>query len=244
MHSFVCKKIAEASNLFPKEILSFELRDIKKNFPKERQTSKSAGFSINYGGQGITIAENIGISKAEGDEIYEAYFKAFPGLKKYFAEQKKLALTNGYIQFNDVSYRKCFIENFDEFKELDRRVNNRKFWNQYDRENPEHKSLVRRYFGIKGQIERDALNYPIQGTSADITKLAGIYFFQYIIDNNYFGKIYISNMVHDELVIECKESSAEEVAKKLQECMEKAGNKFCKTVPLKAEPCIGDFWNH
>lgn len=249
MHSWV------ASYLFniPYEdfLKTLQKKENKENFNKYdkkllkyRQISKSAGFAINYGGQGITIAENIGISKEEGDKIYEVYFKAFPGLKKYFAQQKKLALSNGYIQFNDVSYRKCFIENFDEFKELDQKVNNRKFWNQYDKQNPEHKSLVRKYFGIKGQIERDALNYPIQGTSSDITKLAGIYFFQYIIDNNYFGKIYISDMVHDELVIECKEEIAEEIANKLQECMEKAGDKFCKTVPLKADPFIGDYWNH
>ena len=244
MHSFICKKIAESSNLFPKEILNYELKDIKKNFPEERSISKSAGFASNYGGQGITIADNIGVSKSEGDEIYEAYFKAFPGLKKYFAEQKTLALSNGYIQFNNMSYRKSFIPFFDDFKELEAKVNNSKFWNKYDKNNPEHKSLVRKYYGRKGEIERNALNYPIQGTAADVTKLAAIYFFKYIMDNNLFGKIYFCNMVHDELVLECKKSKSEIVAKKLKECMEKAGDKFCTTVPLKATPFIGDFWTH
>ena len=244
MHSFVCKRIAEASNLFPKEILNYELKDIKKNFPKERQTSKSAGFAINYGGQGITIATNIGISKEEGDEIYNAYFKAFPGLKKYFDAQKKLALKNGYIQFNDVSYRKNYIMFFEEFKELEKQVNNSKFWNKYDKNNSEHRSLVRKYYTKKGEIERNALNYPIQGSSADVTKLAMIYFFRYIMDNNLFGKLYMCNVIHDEIVVECKESKAEKVAKILKNCMERAGDKFCKTVPLTAEPCIEDFWNH
>ena len=64
------------------------------------------------------------------------------------------------------------------------------------------------------------------------------------MDNNLFGKLYMCNVIHDEIVVECKESKAEKVAKILKNCMERAGDKFCKTVPLTAEPCIEDFWNH
>ena len=37
---------------------------------------------------------------------------------------------------------------------------------------------------------------------------------------------------------------AANIAKRLQECMEDAGKPFCKIIPLKAEPCITDHWEH
>ena len=89
-----------------------------------------------------------------------------------------------------------------------------------------------------------ALNFPIQGSSAEIMKLACIYFFRYIVENNLFNKVLISNVVHDELLIECHENIASEIAKVLQETMERAGSMFCKIIPLKATPAISKFWNH
>ena len=49
-----------------------------------RQQAKSVEFAVAYGGTGFTIANNNNISVEEGNKIYEAYFKAFPGLKSYF----------------------------------------------------------------------------------------------------------------------------------------------------------------
>ena len=96
----------------------------------------------------------------------------------------------------------------------------------------------------RGNIERMSLNYTIQGTSADITKLAGIYMFRYLKDNDLLFKVLMPNVVHDELIIECSTDKAESLAKILQNCMERAGDKFCKTIPLKAEPCITKIWAH
>jgi DNA polymerase I-like protein with 3'-5' exonuclease and polymerase domains len=77
MHSYI------ASKIFP-ELNDVPLSDIKKYHADKRQVAKAAGFAINYGGNGYTIAENLGISSAQGDVVYNAYFKAFPNLKKYF----------------------------------------------------------------------------------------------------------------------------------------------------------------
>jgi DNA polymerase-1 len=96
----------------------------------------------------------------------------------------------------------------------------------------------------KGDIERMSLNYPIQGSSADITKLAGVYFYRYIIENNLMFIVKLPNVVHDEWIVECPEEMAESISKVLQECMERAGDVFCKTIKLRAEPCITRFWKH
>ena len=51
-------------------------------------------------------------------------------------------------------------------------------------------------------------------------------------------------MVHDEYCVESPEDIAEEMAELLVKCMEKAGEKFCKIVALKADVEIGDHWIH
>jgi DNA polymerase-1 len=96
----------------------------------------------------------------------------------------------------------------------------------------------------RGDIERMSLNYPIQGSSADITKLAGVYFFRYLVENNLLFKVMLPNVVHDEWIVEAPEDISEAISNKLQECMEDAGLMFCKTVKLKADPCITKYWKH
>lgn len=247
MHSFNAKKI------FSTELADIELNDVKKARPDLRQMAKAAGFAINYGGVGMTIAKNLSIPIETGEEVYKAYFEAFPGLGNYFKKQKDKALKNGYIEFNDVSKRKCFVYGFEDFQALHKELYDDKgFWSEYKAEkikDSDHfrntlKPKVREYFVKKGGIERDALNYPIQGTSADITKLAGIYMFRYLEKHNLVFDVLMPNVVHDEIHIECKEEHAEELSLVLKKCMEDAGDVFCKTVPLKAEPCITKIWRH
>jgi DNA polymerase-1 len=246
MHGFI------ASKIFP-ELNGLPLDEIKEKHKSKRQIAKSAGFAINYGGTGITIAQNLNMSIEEGEEVYKAYFKAFPGLANYFKEEKSRALKLGYVQFNGVSGRKCFIPFFEEYQKLHNEIYNTEgFWEDYKEHKARNsqrfqdyfKPMVRQYFMKKGEIERMSLNYPIQGSSADITKLAGIYFFRYLRENNLIFKVLLPNVVHDEWIVEAPEEIASEISKVLQECMEKAGDVFCKVVKLKAEPQITKYWQH
>ena len=84
----------------------------------------------------------------------------------------------------------------------------------------------------------------IQGSSADITKLAGIYFFRYLIEKGLVFKVLMPNVVHDEWIVESPKELAEEMKNKLQECMEDAGKVFCKVVKLKADPMVTTHWQH
>ncbi|QDP66120.1 MAG: putative DNA polymerase [Prokaryotic dsDNA virus sp.] len=245
MHSFVASKIFL-------ELNDVSLADIKKLHKDKRQIAKGAGFAINYGGTGITIAQNLSLPLNKGEEVYEAYFKAFPGLSLYFRKEKQKVLNLGYIEFNEVSKRKCFIWFYEDFKRLEKTVQEKGFWAKYKQEklgntdlfNNELKPLVREYFMKKGDMERMSLNYPIQGSSADITKLAGIYAFRELKKRGLLFKVLMPNVVHDELHLECDKSIANEMAELLKNCMEKAGDRFCKTIKLKAEPCITKVWAH
>jgi DNA polymerase I-like protein with 3'-5' exonuclease and polymerase domains len=247
MHSYNAKLV------FKEELKDIPLEEVKSKRPDLRQLAKAAGFAINYGGVGFTIANNLSISAEEGERVYKAYFEAFPDLDKYFKEQKKKALHYGYIEFNEVSKRKCFFYGFDEFVQLHKELYETEgFWETYKTEknlntpyfNNVLKPKVREYFIKKGNMERDALNYPIQGTSADMTKLAGIYMFRYLEDNNLLFKVKMPNVVHDELHLECPEDMANDLSFILKDCMERAGRVFCKTIPVKADPCITPYWTH
>ena len=87
-------------------------------------------------------------------------------------------------------------------------------------------------------------NYPSQGTAAAMTKIAGIRYFNHLVNDGLIFKVLIPNDVHDEYLIEPPTEIAEQEAKKLSECMEYAAAIFCKKVTIKAVPEIADHWVH
>ncbi len=84
---------------------------------------------------------------------------------------------------------------------------------------------------------RMALNTPIQGTSADIIKIAMVKVYNRLKDENFKAKLVLQ--VHDELIIECPRQEQEKVAKILKEEME---NSAKLSVPLKVDVNIGENW--
>lgn len=90
-------------------------------------------------------------------------------------------------------------------------------------------------FAIKNAAMREAINMPIQGSEADIMKLAMTEIIK-MIDNKYKGKAYILLQVHDELILEVEDSIAEEFTKKAVEMMD---NVVDLLVPLDVHSNIG-----
>jgi DNA polymerase-1 len=243
MHSFV------ASKMYP-ELDGMPLDDIKKKHKDKRQAAKVAGFAINYGGSGKGIADQLNLSLVQGQHIYDSYFKAFPGLKSYFDKAKKFGLQNGYVLISEVTGKKSYVDNYDWYMEQKEKIDNNTFWDSYKKHKAnntptfrELKKVVQAYSMKKGDIERMSLNYPIQGESSEITKLSCVLFWhEYLVPNKLLFTVRFVNTIHDENLIECPLSLADECAKALQQAMEKAGTKFCKTIPLKADPCVAPYW--
>jgi len=211
---------------FP-ELKDLSDKEIKNNYSDKRGEAKAAGFACAYGGNGFTISKNLGISEAAGELVYEGYFKAYPGLKKYFDDVEEQTIRDGYITINNISKRKRFLPMYDRYV-------------KYSKDPTKFKQAAK----LKAKIRRLAMNSPTQGTAADQTKVAGILFRNWIYESNYQDKVFLVLAVHDELSAESPEDMAEEVAKMLEKCMISAGNKFLTKVEMKAEAVISDYWTH
>ena len=92
-------------------------------------------------------------------------------------------------------------------------------------------------FNIRSGAERIALNTPIQGTAADLIKLAMIRVEQALEKD--FPEAKLLLQVHDELIVECPEAMAQAVAQRVSQEMESVAK---LSVPLKAEAKIGKSW--
>jgi DNA polymerase I-like protein with 3'-5' exonuclease and polymerase domains len=110
MHSY------NASKVFP-EISHLSLTDIKKQHSDKRQIAKSVSFALAYGGNGYTISNNLGVSPERGEEIYNAYFDAFPKLKEFFDKTIKESMSRGYIIIDEITNRKFYFKDFNKLEE-------------------------------------------------------------------------------------------------------------------------------
>ena len=92
-------------------------------------------------------------------------------------------------------------------------------------------------FQVRAGGERMARNTPIQGTAADIIKLAMVHVWRRLRDEKLQARLLLQ--VHDELIVEAPEAEAERVKQILQQEME---NVVHYSVPLTTEVGVGKTW--
>ncbi len=96
---------------------------------------------------------------------------------------------------------------------------------------------------IRAMAERMAINAPIQGTGADIVKIAMIRVDEYITKNKLENDAFLILQVHDELVYEVRASKAEQVGEDIKKIMESVMDiKDTKGIKLEANASIGTNW--
>lgn len=217
-HSFIAKQ------LWPDVLGNLTHDEIGEQYPELRNRAKAAGFAIQYGGNGATIADNLNIAVEEGERVYEGFMKAFPKLSNYFDAVHKEALDKGYILSNNITKGKRFIKDYKYYK-LGKYSN-------------------RDMTSFENKVYRLALNTPVQGTAADISKTAGVLIFEWILKNKRFGKTKIVNFIHDEFVLEEHQRKAEETAQTIKELMEQAASYYLTELTMRADPKISKKWEH
>lgn len=174
--------------------------------PEMRRVSKAVNFGIVYGISEFSLADDIGVSRAEAKRYMEAYFEHYSGVAAYMKSIVEKARREGYV--TTMFGRRRYI--------------------------PE---ITSKNFNLRSFGERVALNAPIQGTAADIIKIAMIKTSKRLASCGICAKLILQ--VHDELIVEADKACADEAAKILREEMESA----CSlSVPLVAEAGIGDTW--
>jgi len=96
---------------------------------------------------------------------------------------------------------------------------------------------------IKAMAERMAINAPVQGTAADLMRLAMIHVYRHLVDKQLSGRVRMLLQVHDELVFEIKDSELSQIIPQLVALMEGVMNgRETHGVPLKVEVATGANW--
>ncbi len=172
--------------------------------------------TVNYGilyGMGIqSLAQQAGITTKEAKQFVDAYFAGFPNVRTYIDETKLKAKEDGYVE-TLLGRRRYF---------------------------PILQSTTRdaRTNVMQRSAEREAVNHPLQGSAADIIKIAMIRIHHALRERGLDARQILQ--VHDELVLEAAEGQAAEAAKLVQELMEGA---YPLDPPLKVDVGIGANWD-
>ena len=185
---------------------------------KLRTQVKTINFGLAYGMGPKKLSETINCDVKEAKILITKYFKAFPKIE---------AFLNGLGEFGK---KHGYIETFPPFR--------RKRW--FNSWTPKMYS-DRDSFMELGSIERASKNTPIQGSSADMTKLALVLIHKHVKENNLPVKIIMT--VHDQIDTICPREYAEEWKVLMTELMEKAANTVIKNGLLKAETSITNVWS-
>ncbi len=97
---------------------------------------------------------------------------------------------------------------------------------------------------IRAQAERMAINAPVQGTSADIIRVAMVRIYDFLAKEKLTDEVHLMLQVHDELVFEIKDAKVKSIVPKLKELMEGVLSKEeTHGVPMSAEVKAGLNWD-
>lgn len=175
--------------------------------PEMRRHAKAVNFGIVYGISEFSLAEDIGVTRAEAKAYIQSYLAKYHGVRAYMHDIVEQARHTGFV--TTLMGRRRYL--------------------------PELKNTN---FSIRSGAERIALNTPIQGTAADIIKVAMVRVHRVLAEQKLQAKLVLQ--IHDELIVECPEDEAEQVRGIVRQQMEQV---MKLRVPLVAEAKIGHSWH-
>lgn len=220
--------------------------DVKKKAPQWRNKVKGVEFAYLFGAAAPTIAKSAGCSEEQAQKYIDDLDNFFKGRTAFVRKGSKFVRENGYVIISPVTGHKVYWWDWNEWKERQKSFTP-EFWEDY---RLHHKgtgddiaNMVRQHFQAASKYDRYALNSPTQGTGAIILKDALTQIFNYIVDNNLFNKVKICAVVHDEINCEFPEKFTE-FPQILASLMSNSASKYCKSLPIPAEPTVAKYWVH
>ncbi|MGV3661742.1 MAG: DNA polymerase I [Prosthecobacter sp.] len=166
--------------------------------PEMRRTAKMVNFGIIYGISAFGLSQRLGIPRGEAAQIIEAYFKQFPGIKRFMDQIIVDAKRDGHV--TTLTGRRRTI-----------------------------RDITSANATTRGGAERVAMNTPIQGTAADMIKLAMIHTDAALRKAGLQTRMLLQ--VHDELLFEVPENEVAQAREIILKAMENA-------LPLEGVPVV------
>ncbi|MGM3305222.1 DNA polymerase I [Anabaena sp. WFMT] len=200
--------------------LVFEKEEITS---EERRFAKTINFGVIYGMGSLKFARSTGVDKNVANEFIKRFNERYPKVFAYLEEVKKQAISQGYVE-TILGRRRYFDFTSNSLRELKNR-------NIEDIDLSKLKNLGAYDAGLL----RSAANAPIQGSSADIIKIAMAQLHKVL--KQYQARLLLQ--VHDELVFEVPPQEWEELQPQIKSLME---NAVSLSVPLVVDVRAGDNW--
>ena len=175
--------------------------------PSQRRNAKAVNFGLIYGMSAFGLTRGTDLTLAEAENFIKEYFKEFPGVKAWLDKTRLQAAKDGFVETL-----------------LGRR---RYFPNLAKGSNPQ----------MRQREEREAINAPIQGTAADIVKLAMVALPDALEKAGLKARMLLQ--VHDELIFEVPQDELTQTVPLIKGVMESA---MKLDVPLVCDARAGDNW--
>ncbi len=172
-----------------------------------RRKAKAVNFGIVYGQSKYGLAKSIGISNAEAQDFIDKYFEHYPKVKQYMEDKKQFVAEKGYVE--TMFGRKRYLAS----------------------------ELLSPNFQIREFAQRAAINQPLQGSAADLIKMAMIEVDKQLAQLGLNTKMIMQ--VHDELVFEVPQNELDTVKLLVLKAMEL--NQPLR-VPLEVDINCGTSW--
>ncbi|HLP88572.1 MAG TPA: DNA polymerase I [Nostocaceae cyanobacterium] len=200
--------------------LIFEKEDITS---EERRLAKTINFGVIYGMGSLKFSRSTGIDKNIANEFIKKFNSRYPQVFDYLEGVKKQAISQGYVE-TILGRRRYFEFTSDKLRALHGK-------------NPKEIDLsqLKNIGAVDAGLLRSAANAPIQGSSADIIKIAMVRLHQIL--QQYQARLLLQ--VHDELVFEVPPQEWEELQPQIKSVME---NAVKLSVPLVVDVNAGENW--
>lgn len=185
---------------------------------EHRQFSKSSNFAKIYGGSAYALVyRGLVPDMATAERVGDAFTKAFPVANRWVASQGPAALRDGYVR-----------------TALGRK---RRFRPAGDKPTgPGSEEAQQEWVKRRRRIMRQAMNHPVQGTGADITKYSMVL----IRERLKYGNLVAS--VHDEVLAEVPFWYADEAKEIIAAAMVEAGARLVRGIDIPAEVHVVQRW--
>lgn len=180
---------------------------IKDVSKDQRRHAKAINFGLIYGMSAFGLSRSTDLTLGEAENFVKDYFEHFPGVKKYLDNIRSVAARQGYVE--TMLGRRRYFPNLA---------------------NPVNMMM-------RNREEREAINAPIQGTAADIMKIAMIKVDEALSASKLHTRLILQ--VHDELVLEVPVDELDETVTLVRQVMEEA---YKLDIPLLTEARSGINW--